>query len=35
MKLTKMVDILFQWIFVWLALLLFIKGYMYILRSLN
>ena len=35
MKLFKMIDVMFQWIITWLVLLLCIKGYMYLLRSLN
>ena len=35
MKIGKMVNILYQWIIAWLVLLLFVKGYMYILRTIN
>ena len=34
-KLFKMIDVMFQWIFAWIALYWLIQGYMYILRMLN
>jgi len=35
MKIFKMIDVMFQWIIVWIALYWLIQGYMYILRMLN